>query len=80
MYCHIFLRLFGDSKNQSQGHTKDISDGRWEIYAAQKQTVEPITEFPPESYLVLQTGASPEELRGKAEDFLFSALKRRRAP
>ena len=55
----------------------DISDGRWEIYAAQKESFEPIADLPAESYLTLDTELSPAELVSGAETFLRAALKRR---
>lgn len=55
----------------------DISDGRWEIYAAQKESFEPIADLPAESYLTLDTELSPVELVAGAETFLRAALKRR---
>jgi predicted kinase len=38
----------------------DPSDGRWELYIAQKADFEPVTELPSEMYLALDTARAPE--------------------
>jgi uncharacterized protein len=55
----------------------DISDGRWEIYVAQKQGLEPIKGFTAESYLEVDTEPPPAELSASVEQFLRSTLKQR---
>ena len=52
----------------------DVSDGRWEIYLAQKATYEPMGEFTPESVLELETDAPLEHLVRDCEAFLRSRL------
>lgn len=52
----------------------DVSDGRWEIYVAQKAAHEPLNEFPSENLLELDTDASVEQLLGDCEVFLRSRL------
>lgn len=52
----------------------DVSDGRWEIYVAQKAAYEPLIEFPPEHVLELETDAPQEQLVGDCERFLRSRL------
>lgn len=52
----------------------DVSDGRWEIYIAQKAVYEPLNEFPPEHVLELETDAPIEQLVGDCERFLRSRL------
>jgi aminoglycoside phosphotransferase family enzyme/predicted kinase len=52
----------------------DVSDGRWEIYVAQKAVYEPLNEFPPEHVLELKTDAPIEQLVGDCERFLRSRL------
>jgi len=52
----------------------DVSDGRWEIYLAQKATQEPMDEFTPESVLELETDAPLEHLVRDCEAFLRSRL------
>ena len=39
----------------------DPSDGRWELYIAQKTDFEPVTEFPENTHLVVDTARPPEE-------------------
>jgi len=52
----------------------DVSDGRWEIYLAQKATYEPMDEFTPESVLELETDAPLEHLMRDCQAFLRSRL------
>ena len=52
----------------------DASDGRWEIYVAQKAAYEPLNEFSPEHVLELDTDAPMEQLVGDCEAFLRSRL------
>jgi uncharacterized protein len=52
----------------------DVSDGRWEIYLAQKAAAEPLDDVPPSLQLELQTDASVEELANVCTDFLRSRL------
>lgn len=59
-------------KRTEQG--TDISDGRWEIYVAQKSAAEPIDEVAPNQYLELNTGSSPGTLASQCESFLLSRL------
>jgi predicted kinase len=40
---------------------KGVSDGRWEIYVAQKETFEEVDEFTPEFHLVVDTSEPKEE-------------------
>jgi aminoglycoside phosphotransferase family enzyme/predicted kinase len=79
IWCRSSDKLARERLLKRAEEGKDISDGRWEIYAAQKQAVEPVVELRPESYFTLDTEASLEELCGKAEEFLSSALKKRRS-
>jgi hypothetical protein len=50
----------------------DVSDGRWEIYLAQKAQSEPLTDIPLSLRLELQTDAPLEELANACEEFLRS--------
>lgn len=54
----------------------DVSDGRWEIYLAQKAAAEPLDDVPPSLQLELQTDASVEELANVCVEFLRSRLAR----
>ncbi len=54
----------------------DISDGRWEIYVAQKAADEPIEEIPREDWLELNTDAALVEQANGCEDFLRAHLAR----
>lgn len=53
----------------------DPSDGRWELYLAQKADFNPVTEFPAETHLVVDTARPPEECLeealGKIKGFVF---------
>ena len=46
--------------------TGEASDGRWEIYMAQKKTFEAITEIQARSHIILDTSQTPEECSYKA--------------
>jgi uncharacterized protein len=50
----------------------DVSDGRWEIYLAQKAHSEPLADIPLSLRLELQTDAPLEELANACEKFLRS--------
>jgi predicted kinase len=50
----------------------DVSDGRWEIYLAQKAQSEPLADIPLNLRLELQTDAPLEELANACEKFLRS--------
>jgi predicted kinase len=54
---------------------KDLSDGRWEIYSAQKAAYQPIEEIPLELCLELNTVAPLEQLARASERFLRSRLE-----
>ncbi len=56
---------------------KDISDGRWDIYVAQKADYQPLEEIPARSRLELRTDAPMEKLVADAEAFLWSRLDSR---
>ena len=55
---------------------KDISDGRWEVYIAQKSTYEPFDEFSPSVMLELPADARIEAAAAEAEAFLHAVLER----
>jgi hypothetical protein len=52
----------------------DVSDARWETYAAQKAAYETMEEFRSESVLELDTEGPLERLVGDCEGFLRSHL------
>ena len=52
----------------------DVSDGRWEIYVAQKAAYEPLDEVPASDRLELGTEAPMEQLISAAEVFLHARL------
>ena len=52
----------------------DVSDGRWEIYLAQKATYEPLDEFASQTVLELETDLPLEHLVRDCEVFLRSRL------
>ncbi len=43
-----------------------VSDGRWEIYLAQKEVFDTITEIPDSLHIILDTSSTPEESTYKA--------------
>jgi aminoglycoside phosphotransferase family enzyme/predicted kinase len=47
--------LVRERLEKRMGEKTDPSDGRWEIYTAQKKIFEPITGLPPENHLVIST-------------------------
>lgn len=54
---------------------QDLSDGRWEIYLAQKAAVQPIEELPSKLLFELDTSLSAEQLVCASEKFLRSRLE-----
>jgi predicted kinase len=54
----------------------DISDGRWEVYLAQKASHEPLDDFSPSVILELPTDAGIQAAGAEAEAFLYAALER----
>ena len=54
---------------------KDVSDGRWEVYVAQKAGFEPMDEIDPGLRLELWTEAPIEQLVAQSEAFLRERLK-----
>ena len=53
----------------------DISDGRWEIYLAQKAAAEPLDEIPLGQRFELNTDAPVEDLADASEAFLRATIK-----
>jgi predicted kinase len=53
---------------------KDLSDGRWAIFLAQKAAYQPVEEIPSESCLKLNTEAPLDELVRASEKFLRARL------
>ena len=53
---------------------KDLSDGRWAIFLAQKAAYQPVEEIPSESCLKLNTEAPLDELARASEKFLRARL------
>lgn len=53
---------------------RDLSDGRWEIYVAQRSAFEPIREFREAEQMPLNTDAPAAELVGRVERFLRRIL------
>jgi aminoglycoside phosphotransferase family enzyme/predicted kinase len=54
----------------------DVSDGRWEVYIAQKATHEPLHELSADQVLALDTDAPIEQLVDECEKFLRARLDR----
>ncbi|GAG13422.1 unnamed protein product, partial [marine sediment metagenome] len=55
---------------------RDASDARWEIYEAQKQVFQPVTELPPDKHMV----ADCDEPWAQCVEEARRELKRRLAP
>ena len=53
----------------------EASDGRWEIFQAQKETFETITEVPEGSHIVIDTSASLEECARKVIEVIKDKIK-----
>lgn len=75
IHCAVSEEITQQRLNRRMLEGKDLSDGRWEIYAAQKAAYQPIEEVSPESCLELNTAAPVEELAQRSERFLRSRLK-----
>lgn len=43
----------------------EASDGRWEIFEAQKQSFDPVTEIPERSHIIIDASLAPEECTPK---------------
>ena len=57
---------------------KDVSDGRWEVYVAQKAAYEPLDEISSSQRLDLDTRLPVEDLVQSVEDFLRSRFEQKR--
>ncbi|HEX5023074.1 MAG TPA: AAA family ATPase [Candidatus Binatia bacterium] len=57
---------------------KDVSDGRWEVYVAQKAAYEPLDEISSTQRLDLDTRLPVEELVQSVEDFLRTRFEQKR--
>ena len=77
VHCHAPDSLVRERLFRRAQEGTDLSDGRWDIYQAQKEALEPVAEFSPRAYLALDTGSPPEKLAARVESFLLSVLKRR---
>jgi predicted kinase len=75
IHCSVSEEITQQRLNRRMLEGKDLSDGRWEIYAGQKAAYQPIEEVSPGSCLELNTAASVEELAQRSERFLRSRLK-----
>ncbi|HEY7318277.1 MAG TPA: AAA family ATPase [Candidatus Binatia bacterium] len=76
IHCSVSEELTEQRLNRRALEGSDVSDGRWEIYAAQKAAYQPIQEVPSESCLELNTAAPVEELAIRSERFLRSRLNK----
>lgn len=61
------------AKRAAQG--TDISDGRWEVYVAQKAAYEPVDEVPAHRLLDLPADAPADRLLAETQDFLHAPLR-----
>ena len=76
VHCSVSEEITEQRLNRRTVEGKDLSDGRWEIYPAQKAAYQPIEELPSESCLELNTAAPVEELAHRSEHFLRSRLSK----
>jgi aminoglycoside phosphotransferase family enzyme/predicted kinase len=53
-------------KERLENRRGDVSDGRWEIFLAQKADFDPVAELPPGSHLVLDTTPDPDSCLERA--------------
>jgi len=61
--------------DQRAAEGRDISDGRWEVYVAQKAAYEPLDEISARLLLDLPTDAPQEKLVAESETFLEARLR-----
>jgi hypothetical protein len=54
--------------------SKDVSDGRWEVFLEQKKKFEPLDEMPAASCLALNTDAPVDQLIRDCEKFLRTKI------
>ncbi|HSF59212.1 MAG TPA: AAA family ATPase, partial [Candidatus Binatia bacterium] len=70
IYCTAPDELTKRRLDQRALEGKDLSDGRWEVFLAQRSAVEPIEEIPSASCFKLSTDAPVEHLVRESERFL----------
>jgi predicted kinase len=76
----LMIRCYASDENTKQcldrrlSGGKDLSEGRWEIYLAQKAAVQPIGELPANSCLELDRNTPAEQLVRASERFVRSRL------
>ena len=76
IHCSAPGAIIGQRLHQRALAGTDISDGRWEIYIAQKAADEPIEEIPREDWLELNTDTALDEQVIACENFLRTHLAR----
>jgi uncharacterized protein len=76
IHCYASDELTKQRLERRTLEGKDVSDGRWEIYAAQKAVYQPVEEIPGIFCLQLDTDAPVEQLVRQSEKFLRSRLER----
>ena len=59
--CIALEGLIKERLDARQAAGTDPSDGRWELYRSQKADFDPVTEFPENTHLVVDTARPPEE-------------------
>ena len=70
IHCAASAATTEQRLNRRAAEGTDISDGRWDIYLAQKSADEPLDEIPASDRLELNTESAPEELADACEKFL----------
>jgi uncharacterized protein len=70
IHCASSAATANQRLSQRAAQGTDISDGRWDIYLAQKAAEEPIDEFPTSRCLELETESAPDDLANACESFL----------
>lgn len=76
IHCSASESITASRLAQRAAEGVDVSDGRWEIYVAQKAANEPIADFVPNRRLDLNTDAPLEQLVIHCETFLRGHLNR----
>ncbi|MBI2090225.1 MAG: AAA family ATPase [Deltaproteobacteria bacterium] len=74
IHCQSPEPLVRERLRKRAAEGRDLSDGRWEIYVAQRSAFEPIGEIGKAQRLLLHTDAEPAELVRRAERFLRRIL------
>jgi predicted kinase len=75
IHCYASDEITKQRLDQRLSEGKDLSDGRWEIYLAQKAAGQPNAQLPAKCCLELDTNAAIEQLVRASEGFVRSGLE-----